>query len=286
MSATESSPGSSVRVACCQISPDVERPGYSAELAREAIATAVAGSAQIIVLPELANSGYVFGSAQEARAAAVPADGELLGGWAVQVARADALVIAGFCELSPDGRVFNSAALLDGDGVIAVYRKLHLWGDESRWFAAGEHPAPVVQTRFGAIGLAVCYDLEFPELTRGLALAGAQLIAMPTNWPREPAPPDGRPILHSLAATTAYWSKVFVAVCDRCGTERGLEFEGGSVIAGPDGGLRAGPVADRGVQILWADCDLSQALDKRTGERNDAFADRRAAHYAAALLDA
>lgn len=275
-----------MRVACCQISPDVERPEYSAELARQAIRTGVAGGAQIIVLPELANSGYGFGSAPEARAAAVPADGELLRSWAGEAARGDALVIVGFCELAPDGRVFNSAALLDGGGVIAVYRKLHLWGDESRWFAAGEQPAPVVQTRCGAIALAVCYDLEFPELTRGLALAGAQLIALPTNWPREPAPPDGRPILHSLAATTAYGSKVFVAVCDRCGTERGLEFEGGSVIAGPDGGFRAGPVANRGVQTLYADCDLGQALDKRTGERNDAFADRRPAHYAAALVDA
>ena len=60
------------------------------------------------------------------------------------------------------------------------------------------------QTRHGSIGLAVCYDLEFPELTRGLALQGAQLIALPTNWPRDDAPPDGRPVLHSLAAMTAY----------------------------------------------------------------------------------
>jgi predicted amidohydrolase len=279
-------PESIVRIACCQISPDVERSGFSGELAGDAIATAVAAGAQIIVLPELANSGYVFSSAQEARDAAVPAGGELLKSWAAEAARGDAILIAGFCELAADGRVFNSAVLLDGGQPIAVYRKLHLWGEEARWFEAGEQLAPVVPTRFGAVGLAVCYDLEFPELTRGLALAGAQLIAAPTNWPREPAPPDGRPILHSLAATTAYWSKVFVAVCDRCGTERGLEFEGGSVIAGPDGALRAGPVADRGARTLAADCDLGQALDKRTGEHNDAFADRRHEHYTAALLDA
>jgi predicted amidohydrolase len=141
----------------------------------------------------------------------------------------------------------------------------------------------VIETRYGRIGLGVCYDLEFPELTRGLALAGAELIALPTNWPRDPVPPDGRPILHSLALTTAYLSRVYVAVCDRCGTERGLEFEGGSVIAGPDGGLRAGPVQDRGVQTLLADCDLTGARQKRTGEHNDAFADRRPAYYAPAL---
>jgi 5-aminopentanamidase len=111
---------------------------------------------------------------------------------------------------------------------LAVYRKLHLWGEEPRWFSAGEEPAPVVDTRHGRIGLAICYDIEFPELTLGLALAGAELIALPTNWPRDPTP-----ILHSLAVTTAYLSRLYVAVCDRCGTERGLEVEGGSVIAGP-----------------------------------------------------
>ena len=273
----------SVRLACCQIAPDVDSPDRSAELALDALADAVTGGAQFVVLPELVNSGYVFTSREEAQAAAVPADGALLAGWAREAARGDAVVVGGFCELAPDGRVFNSSALVDGGGVRAVYRKLHLWADESRWFDTGDQPAPVVETRYGRIGLGVCYDIEFPELTRGLALAGADLLALPTNWPRDPRPPDGRPVLHSLAAMTAYLNRVFVAVCDRCGTERGLEFEGGSVIAGPDGGLRAGPVPDRGTATLFADCDLTEARDKRTSERNDAFADRRPAHYAASL---
>jgi predicted amidohydrolase len=274
-----------VRIACCQFSPDVDDPARGAAGARQAIAAAITDRAQIVVLPELANSGYVFRSIEEVQSAAVPADGDLLQGWANEAARGDALVIGGFCERGPDGRLFNSVALLDGSGVLAVYRKLHLWAQERRWFAAGEQKAPVVQTRYGRIGLAICYDIEFPELPRGLALQGAELIALPANWPHDESPPDGRPVLHSLAAMTAYTNKVFVAVCDRSGTERGCEFEGGSVIAGPDGALRAGPVLDRGSATLYADCDLDQALVKRTGERNDAFADRRAEHYAAALLE-
>jgi predicted amidohydrolase len=274
-----------VRIACCQIAPDVESPTASAALARESIARAVAGRADIVLLPELCTSGYVFRSVDEARAAATPANGGLLRGWADEAARGDALVVGGFCELAPDGRLFNSSALVDGDGVVAVYRKVHLWDEERFWFTPGESPAPVVPTRHGSIGLAVCYDLEFPELTRGLALQDAELIALPTNWPRDDAPPDGRPVLHSLAAMTAYWNKLFVAVCDRSGTERGLEFEGGSVIAGPDGAFRAGPVADRGARMLVADCELGEADDKRTSEHNDAFADRRPAHYIQALLD-
>ena len=272
-----------VRVACCQIAPDVERPDQNAELALDAIAAAVDAGAQIVVVPELVNSGYVFTSVDEARVTATGVDGELLAGWAREAARGDAVVVGGFCERAPDGRLFNSSALVDGDGVRAVYRKLHLWGEEPRWFAPGDRPAPVVQTRHGRIGLGVCYDIEFPELTRGLALAGAELIALPANWPRDPLPAAERPILHSLAEMTAYLSKVYVAVCDRCGTERGLEFEGGSVIAGPDGWLRAGPVPDRGVQTLIAECDLTAARQKRSGEHNDAFADRRPAYYARAL---
>jgi predicted amidohydrolase len=272
-----------VHVACCQIEPDVLDPRGNVEMARAALAAAIDDGAQIVVLPELVNSGYVFESIDEARAAATTPDGDLLAGWAREAARNDALVIGGFCELGGDGRLYNSSALVGPEGVIAVYRKLHLWGEEPRWFTPGDQPAPVIQTSHGKIGLAVCYDLEFPELTRGLALGGAELIAIPTNWPREPQPPDGRPVLHSLGAITAYLNRAFVAVCDRCGIERGLEFEGGSVIAGPDGALRAGPVGDRGVETLHAEFDLASARDKRTGEHNDAFADRRAAHYAPAL---
>jgi predicted amidohydrolase len=275
--------GTSVRIACCQLSPDVERPSLNPELARDAIAAAVAGGAQIVVLPELCNSGYVFRAAEEAQDAAVPRDGELLRAWSEEARRGDALVVGGFCERAPDGRLYNSSALVDGDGVAAVYRKLHLWGEEAKWFSPGDEPAPVVDTRYGRIGLAVCYDIEFPELTRGLALQGAELIALPANWPHDGA--NGRPILHSLAAVTAYLNRVFVAVCDRSGTERGIEFEGGSVIADPKGSLLAGPVADRGEETLSADCDLAIARDKGTGPHNDALADRRPSQYVAALAN-
>jgi 5-aminopentanamidase len=275
--------GTTVRIACCQLSPDVDRPERNAGLARQAIAAVVGEGAQIVVLPELSNSGYVFRSAEEVEAAAVPRDGELLQGWIEEAGRGDALVIGGFCERAPDGRLHNSSALVDGEGLLAVYRKLHLWNEEARWFSPGDEPAPVVDTRYGRIGLAVCYDIEFPELTRGLALQGADLIALPANWPRDDTPPNGRPILHSLALVTAYLNRVFVAVCDRCGIERGLEFEGGSVIADPGGRLRAGPVADRGEETLSADCDFALARDKHTGPHNDAFADRRPARYDAAL---
>jgi predicted amidohydrolase len=273
------------RVACCQLATDVEHPEQSVARTQAAIATAVAGGAQIVVVPELSNSGYIFRSEEEARAAAITPDDPLFDGWAAEADRGDAVVIGGFCERGADGQLYNSSALVSGEGLQAVYRKLHLWDKESLWFARGDEPAPVVETPHGRIGLGICYDIEFPELARGLALQHADLIAFPTNWPYEASRPDERAVVHLLAAITAYQSRVFVALCDRCGTERGVEFQGGSVIAGPDGGLRAGPVAGRGSEILYADLDFEEARNKQTGERNDAFADRRPDRYARLLTE-
>jgi predicted amidohydrolase len=273
-------------VACCQTVPDVEDPVASAAGARAALRAALDAGAQIVVLPELAHSGYIFRSAQEARAAAVRADGELLAGWAQEAARGDAVVIGGFCELGADGRVYNSAAVVDGSGVLAVYRKLHLWNDEALWFTRGEAPAPVVETRHGRIGVGVCYDIEFPELTRGLALAGAELIALPMNWPRETSPPGGEPTPQLLARATAFFSHVYVAVCDRGGEERGGGFQGASVIASPRGSVLAAARAGAGPELLIAACDLAATRDKRTGPRNDALDDRRPEHYLAGLSNA
>jgi predicted amidohydrolase len=274
-----------VNVACCQIAPSVERVEANLELTRRAVREAVAAGAQLVVLPELCSSGYVFESVDEARAAAA-CSGEVLAAWSAEAAAerggVEVVVVGGFCERGEDGRVYNSCALVDGSGVRAVYRKIHLWDREPLWFSPGTSEAPVVETALGRIGLAVCYDLEFPELARGLALQGAELIAVPTNWPRE-APAREVPILASLASVTAYLSKIFVAVCDRCGVERGLRFEGGSVIAGPDGRVLAGGGAGEGPVTLRAECALERARDKSNGERNDAFGDRRPDLYSGLL---
>ena len=269
-----------VRIGCCQVEPEVESPAASAERAHTALAEAIDQGAQIVVLPELCNSGYLFRDEAEVRAAATPTSGPLLQSWAQEASRADAVVVGGFCELADDGRIFNSSALVNSGGVLAVYRKLHLWDQEQRWFAPGEQPAPVVPTRYGRIGLGICYDIEFPELTRGLALRGADVIALPTNWPLEQRDP---PMLRSLAVTTAYLNRVFVAVCDRAGSERGLRFQGGSVIAAPDGSAPRTVSTGAGIagpsQTVVADCDLQRARDKHHGPNNDEFADRRPKYY-------
>jgi predicted amidohydrolase len=170
-------------------------------LTREAVREAVTAGAGLVILPELSTSGYVFESPAEARACAEPVGGPSLLGWAEEAARGDAVVIGGFCELGEDGALYNSAAVVDATGVLGVYRKIHLWDREQLFFEPGDACAPVLETRAGRIGVAVCYDLNFPEIARGLALGGAELIALPANFPRFPRP-EGRPMEVTLAMAT------------------------------------------------------------------------------------
>jgi predicted amidohydrolase len=269
-----------IRVACAQIAPVVGDGDGNRTRIQAALDGAFAGGADVVVLPELATSGYVFESADEARSLAERIDGPTVRSWTASVARTgSAVVVGGICELGSDGRLFNSAVVVDGTGVLAVYRKLHLWDREKLVFAAGEEAAPVVSTTFGAIGVGICYDILFPELTRGLALGGAQLLAFPTNSPRLAEPKNQLPMEVLVAMTTAHVNRVFVAIADRCGAERGVTWVGGSVVVDPDGWLLCGPPSGDEPSLLIADCDVARAQDKRWGDRNDLFRDRRPALY-------
>jgi predicted amidohydrolase len=276
-----------VRIAACQVSLRVAEREQNRATATAAIAEAVGHGAGIVVLPELTPSGYVFADPAEARSLAEPADGPTAAQWAEQAERHGIVIVGGFSELGADGLLYNSAMLVDRSGVRSVYRKAHLWDAEADFFTPGDQPPPVVATAYGAIAMVICYDAEFPEWVRLPALAGADLLAVPTNWPAEPAPPGERPIVTVNIGVAAYANRMFVAAACRCGDERGVAWTGGSVIAGPDGYPLAGPASTAASpggarrEILLADCDLRLARDKATGPRNDAHADRRPALYSA-----
>jgi 5-aminopentanamidase len=267
------------RVAVCQLALAVGEVEANRATARAAIEAAAGQGARLVVLPELTPSGYVFDGASEARALAEPAEGRTAGEWSRLARRHDLVIVGGFCELDDDGLVRNSSMLVDRYGVRAIYRKAHLWGDEADCFVPGSERPPVVDTSVGRIGLLICYDAEFPEWVRGVALAGADILAVATNWPDESRPAGERPALVVNVQAAAYANRVFAAVADRCRTERGVDWVGGSVIAGPDGYPLAGPMVSDAPGLLVADCDLALARDKSVGPRNDVHADRRAELY-------
>src|SRR5215469_6729783 len=269
-------------IAACQLALAIGDLAGNARAAEFAVHDAAARGAQFVVLPELSDTGYVFTGPAEARTLAAPAaDCPALRHWRSLADELDIVIAGGFCELGADDRLYNSAALVDGSGIRALYRKAHLWDTEKLIFTAGAAAPPVTDLGFGRVALMICYDLEFPEWVRLAALAGADVVAAPVNWPATGPPPAGeRPAEIIRAQAGASVNAVFVAVADRCGAERGTDWVGGSVIIGPDGYPLAGPADPGKPAVLTAACDLPRARDKSTSPRNDVLTDRRPVLYA------
>ncbi|MEU6648639.1 nitrilase-related carbon-nitrogen hydrolase [Streptomyces sp. NPDC046900] len=269
------------RIACAQLTLRVGDPVANRAAAREAIEHAAEAGAKVVVLPELSNSGYVFRDAAEASSLAEPLDGPTVTGWIALARRHRLIVVGGLCERDEDGLIRNSAVLVDPQGLRAVYRKAHLFGDEHQFFVPGAELPPVIDTSVGRIGLLVCYDQEFPEWVRTLALGGADLLCVPVNWPLFPRPAGERPGEVIRVQANAAINRMFVAVCDRSASlaERDVPWTGGSVVVDLDGYPVAGPATETGDELLLADCALATARDKRLGEHNDVLADRRPEFY-------
>lgn len=260
------------RIVCVQLAPHV---GELDANHRQIVSTIAETTADILVLPELATSGYVFESAAEAAECAIPPDDPKIGEWAAAI-DSDSVVVCGYAERGPGGILYNSAVLLDSTGVLASYRKTHLWDREKLFFTPGSQPPPVVATRFGRIAVMVCYDLEFPEYTRRVALEGADLIAVPTNWPEVARPEGERPPEVLIAQAAARVNRVAIACCDRSGTERGQRWTEGTTIVSDDGWIAATVGPDGSAE--W-DADLVSARDKNISTRNHLFGDRRTDLY-------
>lgn len=266
-----------IGVAAYQLAPQVgDLTGNSAR-SLEAIRAAAELGARLIVLPELVTSGYVLGSREEAATVAITRDDELFAAWAAEAGRIRGVVVGGFCEATDDGTLYNSAAVVDGSGVLAVYRKLHLWDEEKSIFEPGAELPPVVETELGRIGVLICYDAQFPEITRSVALRGADVIAVPTNWspPEWPAGERSAEVMAAMAGARA--NGVFMVCCDRVGHEHGIDFPGMSVVLGRTGWVLA---ECEGEGIAYAEIDPESARTKTRHLRNDAFGDRRPELYA------
>ncbi len=241
---------------------------------------------------------YSFRDYDELAASAEALDGPTLAEWASLARSLDVVLVAGFAERGDGSAVFNSAAALDASGLRAVYRKAHLWNFEKTMFTAGDAPPAVVETayapvlspvyfcntltRYGRIALMICYDIEFPEWVRAASLSGADLLCCPANWPLYPRPQGERPADIVRVQAAAATNRLFVALADRCGADRGQPWVGGSVVVGPDGyPLTTIALGAAGTHV--AEVDLSEARDKKVSELNDVLADRRPALYAAVV---
>lgn len=263
----------SVQVRCVQLSPLIGAVAENLDAIDVELESAVAAGVGLLVLPELATCGYSM-TPGEARAAALPADGPVVRRWTELLRGSATSAVIGFCE--DGGEVLhNSAVALVPGADPVVYRKLHLWDTEKLLFEPGEETPPIVRTPVGSVGVIICYDLEFPELPRTLALAGAEVLAVPANWPLRPRPDGERPheVIHAMAAAQA--SGIVVACCDRSGEERGTAWIEGTTVVGADGW----PVGELD-SAHRLDAHLSLPSGRRSiSDRNHLFEDRRPEFY-------
>ncbi len=219
-----------VTLCAVQIAPELGRAESNAHLVADETAAAADEGADLIVFPEAALTGYVFESRPEALAAAVAADGPELGVVAAAAGAAGAWVVCGAIERDGDA-LYNTAFLVGPEGPVGRYRKAHtLCLGADRFTRPGGEPFRVFDLPFGRIGIHICYDGSFPEPARALRLLGAQLLLLPTNWPR-------LVMKREVVRVRAYENRTFFMAVNRVGMERGVRFEGGSCAADPDGRL-------------------------------------------------
>ncbi|MFF2326425.1 MULTISPECIES: carbon-nitrogen hydrolase family protein [unclassified Streptomyces] len=248
------------------------RPGRADEnltVLDGAAGRAADAGARLLVCPELFLTGYAIGA--DVPLLAEPADGPSAGAVAEIAARHGLAVLYGYPERA-GRRIFNAAQLIGPDGTgLANYRKTHLFGCfEQEWFTPGEEPVVQAELDGVRIGIMICYDVEFPENVRAHALAGTDLLLVPTAQMH-----PFQFVAESVVPVRAFENQMYVAYVNRTGPEGEFEFVGLSCLAGPDGAVRAR--AGRGEELVTGDVDPRLLTASRAA--NPYLHDRRPGLY-------
>ena len=219
--------------------------------------TAVSQGAKLVVFPECTLTGYCFDSLAEAQKVAQPISGENVQE-SIEIAKGNNThIVIGMLESGEDAVVYNSAVLLNGEGVVGVYRKTHLpFLGVDRFTTPGGQADQVFDVGGLRVGINICYDCSFPESARVLALAGADIVVLPTNWP----PGSGR-VSDLIPNTRALENNVYFMSVNRVGSEKGFDFIGRSKICDPLGGDIQFADHDQEA-VLYAEIDVDWARQK------------------------
>lgn len=272
-----------VNVTCVQMAPVLRDFDKNVEKICEFIEKAVSENpqTQLIVFPELITTGYECGKDFQELAETVP-DGrsmEIIGKLAKEH---HVHIVYGFPEKDKSNEtiLYDSAALIDDQGEVkGIYRKVHLFGNEKKYFTPGSS-YPVFSTSIGKLGIMICWDTAFPEVARSLALKEANLLIVPTNWEKA--------YLTSIETNnTKDWDLVtraramdncsFLVSANRVGHDETLGFIGRSNIIGPTGEAIE-ELLDEREGLISAELDYSYPVQLRT-EYYTYFEDRRPDTY-------
>jgi predicted amidohydrolase len=230
--------------------------------------------AEVIVLPELFNTGYLITSREEAFALSEPVPGGRTTEALCSAARKKgAHIVAGLNERQGD-ILFNSAVIVAPSGYLDTYRKIHLFNEEKLWFQPGDRGFSVYDIGGCRIGVMICFDWFFPESMRTLALQGADLVCHPANLVL--------PFCQDAMITRCLENRVFAVTANRTGQEnrngKTFLYTGRSQITAPGAKILYQAGADR-EEIGAAEIDVSLARDKNLNPYNHILDDRREAFY-------
>ncbi len=234
-----------------------------------------AEGADLLVLPELCNSGYNFSSAEQAWATAEEIRDSIFLRYLEALCRRHGFyLVSGFNERAGD-RLYNAAVLVGPQGYVGRYRKLHLFLNEKDYFQPGDEGLPVFDIGPYRVGMLICFDWLFPEAWRVLALQGADVVAHPANLVLPGLAQRAVPV-HALI------NRFYAVTANRVGSEGDLTFTGLSTIANPKGEviLQASPTEE---EVGLVDVEIGLARDKWITLRNHVLADRRPEHYSLLL---
>jgi predicted amidohydrolase len=226
--------------------------------------------ADLLVLPELCSTGYVFESKAELRALSeeIP-ERDTIKNITSFSKENEVYVVAGICERKDD-QYFNSAVLIGTQGLISVYRKTHLFGREKVWFSRGDGPFAISNINEARIGLMICFDWIFPEVIRILALKGAQIVCHPANLVL--------PYCQRALLGAAIQNRVFIVTANRVGIERKKNFTGMSQIINPDMKVLV-KSSKSGEEVRVIEVDPKDADSKIITKYNNLWNDRRRELY-------
>jgi len=244
-----------MRVAVAQLDPKLADKARNLDACLARLDEAVSQGAELVVFPECAIAGYMFESAEEAMPYAEEIPGPSTEALIDAAARTGAHVCCGLIER--DGDTLHNAAVLVGPvGLVGVYRKTHLpYLGVDRFVVPGDE-LPVWETPLGRIGVEICYDLRFPEVTRTLALKGADIVAHPTNFPMA-----ARVQTELITVARAAENRIYLLTANRVGKERSGEFCGWSQIVDPYG-KRLAETGQADEALLIAEYEPEKARDK------------------------
>lgn len=266
------------RFAAVQMKSELRDPETNLKRVIDRFHEAAANKAKVVLFPECVLTGYAL-SLEEAGSFAESIPGPRTDRMTKACVDFDALSVFGTIEKDEVGNLFNTAVLVGPTGVLGRYRKTHLpCLGVDRYLTSGEELTEPVETKFGSIGLLICYDLRFPEPTRVLALAGAQVLLLPTAWPdRATIYPD------FINRSRSEENHIYILAANHVGEENGIRYLGRSLITSPQGEILSEASTDQ-EEILYADVDLARSDQKQIvvsqGEYElDLFADRRPELY-------